>query len=80
MSTPKKTKAPAKPKVVKYESMRALKIAKSRKALPRGLVVCREIGNIKFVAPGQAEPIFVVEEDVYVAACLKADGFKLAGS
>lgn len=84
MSTPKK-RAPAKtaePKIVKYDSMRALKIAKSRKTLPRGLKVTIDTSGddaeFVFKVPGQGEPVLRMSVKFYAKTCLKADGFKLA--
>lgn len=73
-------KAPATEKPVKYESLRALKIAKTRKTLPRGVKAhfsCSE-NSLKFKAPGQEEDVLKITLGEYVESCLKGDGFKLA--
>ena len=77
MTTPKKAKAPAEP--VKYKDLRALKIAKSAKKLPRGLKAFYDVGcpQIVFKVTGQTEPVLLLDADTFVKDSLRAAGFKL---
>lgn len=77
MQTPKKKSAPVS-KPVTYKDMRALRIAKARKKLPRGLKAEISTEKVVFRAPGQGVPVLSVGLLDYAKGCLKTDGFKLA--
>lgn len=80
MSTRTGAAAPKEKKAVTYKDLRALKVAKSRKTLPRGLKVdfSLTVDSMTFRIPGQDEPVLKLSVASYVEAVLKADGFKLA--
>lgn len=80
MHTPKGAKAPVMKKDVTYKDLRALKIAKGTKKLPRGMRAHIDLGaeSIEFKIPNQDVPALTISIGSYAEACLKADGFKLA--
>ena len=76
----KKAKTPKETKPVTYKDLRSLKIAKSRKALPRGLKVYHDVGDpeIVFKVPGQEQAVLKVDAHGFIGDSLRAVGFKLA--
>lgn len=69
-----------KKKDVTYKDLRALKIAKGAKKLPRGVKADFSLDDneLTFRVPGQDVPVLTVTLRNYIESSLKADGFKLA--